>query len=210
MADAWLGDLREKVVTRLLAPATDCRANTTVFVVSGVALALLGASEAGLCTGFDHCGDDAQIGGGLPRHDPAGRIADVGAVEVESNAADQLGQIALCEAGVCAGGTARGTVDTLIDAAEESVAVEAAGMRMQVDDLSNSHGLLSSERPGRRSTTGWPCARASARLFVDRPLGGWKGFEALVRDWPAAFDRAAVGTGRKTCLGALDGRELFA
>jgi hypothetical protein len=211
MDDAWLGDLREKIVTRLLAPATDCRANTTVFVVSGVALALLGASEAGLCTGFDRCGDDAQIGGGLPRHDPAGRIAGIGAVEVESNAADQLGQIALREAGVRARGTARGTVDTLIDAAEESVAVEAAGMRMQVDDLSNSHGLLSSERPGHRSTTGWPCVYASARrLFVDRPLGGWKGFEALVRDWPAAFDRAAVGTGSKTCLGTLDGRERLA
>jgi hypothetical protein len=210
MDDTWLGDLSEEVITRLLAAATDCRANTTVFVVSGVALALLGASEAGLCTGFDHRGDDAQVGDRLPRHDPASRIAGVGTVEVESNAADQFGQIALCEAGVCAGGTARGAVDTVVDAAEEGVAIEVAGMRVQVDDLSNSHGLLSSERPGERSTRGWPCAYASARLFVDRPLGSWKGFEALVRDWSAAFDGAAVGTGSKTCLGTLDGGELLA
>jgi hypothetical protein len=75
-----LADLREKVITGLLAAATDRGANTTVLLVSGVALALFGAGEAGRRTGLDHRGDEAEIGRGLPRHDPAGGVACVGAV----------------------------------------------------------------------------------------------------------------------------------
>jgi hypothetical protein len=51
-----------------------------VLVVSGVVVALLGASEAGRRTGFDHRSDEAEIERRLPRRDPARGIARVGAV----------------------------------------------------------------------------------------------------------------------------------
>jgi hypothetical protein len=109
-----------------------------MLVVRGVELALLGAGEAGRRAGFDHCADQAKIGRGLPCHDPAGGIARVGAVEVEPNAADQLRQIALGQTSVRAGCAAGATVETLVDTAEESVAIQAARMWMQVDDLVES------------------------------------------------------------------------
>jgi hypothetical protein len=52
-----------------------------VFVVRCVAIALLGAGEAGLGAGFDDRPDEAEIGRGLPRDDPAwsgtGPVTDV-------------------------------------------------------------------------------------------------------------------------------------
>lgn len=132
---------REKVIASLLAAAADCGADATVLVVRGVELALLGAGEAGRRTSFDHCADEAEIGRGLPCHDPAGRIARVGTVEVEPNAADQLRQIAFGQTSVCAGSTAGRTVETLVDAAEESVSIQAARIWMQADDLLKSHVL---------------------------------------------------------------------
>ena len=65
-------------------------ADAAVLVVGRVALALFGTGDAGRRTSFDHRDDEAEIGRGLTRHDPARGIACVGAVEVEPNAADQL------------------------------------------------------------------------------------------------------------------------
>jgi hypothetical protein len=71
-----------------------------VFVVGGVPLALLAAGAAGYCAGFDDGADDTQVGRGLADHDAAGRLAEIGAVEVDSNAVNQLLQVVLAEAGV--------------------------------------------------------------------------------------------------------------
>ena len=114
-----------------------------MLVVGGVLIALFGTRQAGRRTTLEHCADEVKIGFGLPCHDPASRIAGVGAVEVEANAPDQLWQIALGETGVCAGGTAGGAVDTFLDAAKKCIAIQAVRSWMQVDDLSKSHGPLS-------------------------------------------------------------------
>src|SRR2546425_9333621 len=139
---AGLADRYDQLVARLLAAATDGGADATVFVVCGVAIALLGAGEAGHRTGFDDRPDEAEIGRGLPRDDPASYLACVGAVEVEPDAAAELREVALAETRICAGGTAGGAIETLLDAAQEHVAIQVARMWMQVDDLLNGHGLL--------------------------------------------------------------------
>jgi len=113
-----------------------------VLVVSRVALALFGAGEAGHRTSSDHRDDETEIRRGLTYHDPPCRIARVGAVEAEPNAPDQPRYIALGQTGVGACGTAGGAVEAIVDTAQESVAIEAARMGMQVDDLLIRHGLL--------------------------------------------------------------------
>jgi hypothetical protein len=138
--DVASADRREKVIASLFAAAAGRRADAAVLVVGGVLVALLGTREAGRRASFEYCADEVKIGFGLPCHDPASRIAGVGAVEVEPNAPDQLWQIALRQTGVCAGGTAGGAIDTFLDAAKESIAIQAARIWMQVDDLSKSHG----------------------------------------------------------------------
>jgi hypothetical protein len=57
-----------------------------VFVVCGVAIALLGAGEAGHRTGFGDRPDEAE-----------------------------LGDVALAETSICTGGTAGGAIETLLD-----------------------------------------------------------------------------------------------
>jgi len=58
--------------------------------MGGVTLALLAAAAAGCRAGFDRGANDTEIGRGLADHDAAGRLAEVGAVKVDSNAVDQL------------------------------------------------------------------------------------------------------------------------
>src|SRR5213078_2507694 len=85
-----LADRREKLVARALAAATDFGTEPAVLVVRGVPVALLGTGEAGDATRFDHRADKAQVRRGLAGHNSAGRVADVGAVEAEANAAHRL------------------------------------------------------------------------------------------------------------------------
>lgn len=75
---------RKKVVTGLLAAATDFGAETAMLEVSGMPLALLATGKAGRPTGFDGCMNETEIRPGLPKQDASGRIAAVSAVEVES------------------------------------------------------------------------------------------------------------------------------
>jgi hypothetical protein len=111
-----------------------------VVVVGRVAIALLGASTTSDNTCLDRGAYDADIGLGLTGHDPAGRVAHAGTVEVEPNAPHQLGHVRLAEAGVSAAGARSGTVETLVNAAQEEVAIKADGPRMSVDDFFDCHG----------------------------------------------------------------------
>jgi hypothetical protein len=108
-------------------------------VVGGVSLAFLATDAAGRRAGFDRCTEEAEIGCGLARDDAAGRVADVGTVEVEPNAADQLLHVFLTEAGVGAARARSGTVETLVDTTQERAALEAGRLGMRVDHLSNGH-----------------------------------------------------------------------
>ena len=117
-------------------------------MVGGVPLALLATAAAGYRASFDRRAYDAEIGQGLADHDAAGRLAEVGAVEVESNAVDQLLQVFLAEVGVGAAGAGSGTFDAVLDAAQERVAIKAARLWMRVDYFLNRHFLSSLLPPG--------------------------------------------------------------
>ncbi len=69
--------------------------------VLGVLLAFLGTDPARLGTclkrGPDHC----RIRCGLPGHDLAGGIADVGTVEIEADAAGQHLGLLFAKTGIC-------------------------------------------------------------------------------------------------------------
>jgi hypothetical protein len=108
-------------------------------MVRGVPVALLRTGEAGDGTGFDHCADEAQIRRGLAGHDAAGRVAGVGAVDAETNAAHHLPHVVLGEIGVGTTRTAGGTIEALGDAAQERVTIEACRLWMQLKDLLEGH-----------------------------------------------------------------------
>ena len=110
-----------------------------MLVVGGVPVALRGTGEAGDGTGFDHCADKAQIRRGLAGHDAASRLAGVGAVEAETDAAHHLFHVILGEVGVGTSRTAGGTIEALGDAAQERVAIEARRLWMRFKDLLEGH-----------------------------------------------------------------------
>lgn len=134
-----LADGREKVVARVLAAATSFGAEPAVLMVGGVPVALLRTREAGDGTGFDDCANETQIRRGLAGHDAAGRVAGVGAVEAETNAANHLPHVVLGEIGVGTTRTAGGTIEALGDTAQERVTIEARRLWVRLNDLSKGH-----------------------------------------------------------------------
>jgi hypothetical protein len=134
-----LADRREKLVARALAAPADFGAEPAVLVVRGVPVALLGTGEAGDATRFDHRADKAQVRRGLAGHNSAGRVADVGAVEAEANAAHHLPNVVLSEIVVGTTRTAGGTIEALVDAAQHGVAIESSWVWMQLEDLVKGH-----------------------------------------------------------------------
>ena len=108
-------------------------------VVSGVAVALLRTREAGDRTGFDHCADDAQIRRCLARHDTAGRVAGVCAVEAETNAANHLPHVILGKIGIRTTRAAGGAVEALRDTAQKRLAIDDRSVWVQLNDLSKRH-----------------------------------------------------------------------
>ena len=112
-----------------------------MLVASSVQLALLGAGQAGDRTGFHAPADEAKVGRRLPRQDAGGGGANVGAVEVEPYAANQVGAIVFAETVVGACGTAGDAVETLLNAAQEQVAIQSCRVRMQLEYLWKDHVL---------------------------------------------------------------------
>jgi hypothetical protein len=131
-------------------------------MVCRVAITLLGASAACDDTGLECGAYNADIGLGLTGHDPARRVAYDGAVKVEPNAPHQVGHVRLAEAGVGAAGARGGTVEALVNAVQEEVAIKSDRPRMPLDDFSDCHffsvpswhlssgGELVRHRPGAR------------------------------------------------------------
>jgi hypothetical protein len=126
---------RKKVVTGLLAAATDFGAETAMLEVSGMPLALLATGKAGRPTGFDGWMNETEIRHGLPKQDASGRVADISAVEVESNAAHQFLQIILAQTGVRAGGATCAAVEAFADAAKDGISILGGRHRVQLEDL---------------------------------------------------------------------------
>ena len=122
-----------------------------MLVVGGVPLALVAAGAAGHRTRLDHCAHDADIGCGLAGDDATRGVAGVRAVEAEANAADHLLHVLLTEAGIGTAGAGSGTVEALLDAVQERVAINARRLRMRRDDLSNRHVVSSLVRTSIKS-----------------------------------------------------------
>jgi hypothetical protein len=141
-------DRHEQVLACLLAAAAHLGADAAVLVMLGVALALRATGAACHGAAFKRRADDADIGRGLAGHDAAGGIADVGAVEAEANAADQILQVALAEVSIGAAGTDSGAVAARLDTAHEGIEIADGRLGMRLEHLSNGH-LLSSLRRAR-------------------------------------------------------------
>src|SRR5262245_13150883 len=129
----------EKVVASLLAAPASVGAKTAVFVVGGVPVALLGTGQASHCTGFDHRTDKAQIRLSLACDDAAARVAGIGAVEAEANAAHHLPDAILREISVGTARTTGGAIEALSHAAQKHFAVEPRRLRMRLKDRSKRH-----------------------------------------------------------------------
>ena len=87
-------------------------------MVGRVAIALLGARTTRDNARLDRGAYDTEVGLGLTGHDPAGRVAHVGAVKVEPHAPHQLGHVRLAEAGIRAAGARGGTIEALLNTAQ--------------------------------------------------------------------------------------------
>ena len=109
-------------------------------MVSSVPLALVSTGAAGQRARSDRGTNDAEVGFGLTRDDATGCVTDVGAIEVEANAADQPLHLPFAEAGIGAARTRGRTVEALVDAAQQQIAIEARRLWMVRDDVLNGHG----------------------------------------------------------------------
>jgi hypothetical protein len=106
----------------LLAAAAGLGADTAVLVMGCVLLALLGAEAACPQAGFEQAPRQPRFGARLSRQHLSGGVADVGAVEAQSNAVTQLLDVLLREVGVSARRAIDEAGETLLDAAHERFA----------------------------------------------------------------------------------------
>src|SRR6185437_5789726 len=119
-----------------------------VLVVFCVPLALLTADAASHRAGFHRGGDEVEIGLGQACDDAAGCLTDIGTVEAQANATDELVPILfLSEAGVGATDAGRCTLDTRVDATQEHLEIDFALLRVYLHDLADRH-LVSSRSQG--------------------------------------------------------------
>jgi hypothetical protein len=96
----------------------------------GVPLALGPTDLTGRHAGLELGPQQAPIRLGLPGDQPAGRITDVGAVQVQPNAANQHLELRLAETGVSAGGAALGTIEASLNALRQRSGVDPGRARM--------------------------------------------------------------------------------
>lgn len=130
----------QRVRARLLAPAARLGAHTAMLMVLGVALALFSAVAARLHTRLEDRCHHRRLNLGLPTQDLAGRLADVGAIEVEADTARQLRYISLGEARVGASGAALCAGEALLDAACQRLRV-GRGRRVRSKHFLDGHRI---------------------------------------------------------------------
>src|SRR5215469_3703601 len=82
-------------------------------------LAFVTTHFAGLHAGLESGARRRGVEGSLAREDPSGRLADVGAIEAEADAADHRLHLRLREIRVGVGGAGLGTVEARLDAFHE-------------------------------------------------------------------------------------------
>ena len=136
----------EELVTGLLARSACLGADAAVRHVHplSVSLALVAAASARLRASFEQPPGHLRIGAHLPRKGATRRLADIGAVEVEPDAARQLLDLVLAETRVCARGTRLRTVEAGVDTAGERGSIELNLRRCRLEHLPGmGHGFPS-------------------------------------------------------------------
>ena len=140
----------EERVAGPFAALTGLSADTAVFVVLGVALALLGAPPAGQPARLQHGPGEAGVVLELAGQDPSRRRAHVGAAQVGADAAAQDGHVIFTEAGVGAGGAGLNAVEAGFDAGGQVLPVGEGHGPASVGRVPQDGG----RRPQRRDRQG--------------------------------------------------------
>jgi hypothetical protein len=133
----------------LLAAAANLGADAAVVVMGGMPLALVSTGSAGRRARFDHRPEDAEIRRGLTDRDTGGRVADVNAVEAESNAAHHLAHVGLREIRVGTTRAAGGAIAAHFDTAQERGLIDTCRLRVCLHDVLNCHVVSSCAAPAR-------------------------------------------------------------
>lgn len=136
--------LRQRIqepVARLLAAAAGLGADAAVLVAVGVLLALLGTQSAGCAEGFDLLADERVLWLRLPGENAAGNRADVGTVEVGTDALAEPVELLLGEARVGAGRASLLALGARVDAVYEGVEVTDGG-RVSGKEVTNDHSTV--------------------------------------------------------------------
>ncbi len=115
----------QEAIARLLAAAAGFGADAAMLhAVLPVFCTLVAAELARLGARLEGRAEHRRIAGRLARHNPAYGGAEVGAVEVEVDTADEHLRVLLSEAGVGAGRTRLGAVEARLDASCQRRQVE--------------------------------------------------------------------------------------
>ena len=122
-------------VAGFLAGAADLGAYPAVLVVGGVPLALVAAQAARFGTSLEGSPRHLGLEGRLPGEDAPRRIADVGAIQVQTDAARERLGVVLAEAGVGAGCATLGTVEAGLNALHQRGGVHRSGAWVGLNHL---------------------------------------------------------------------------
>jgi hypothetical protein len=129
----------------------------------GVLLAFRGARAAGYRAGLDDHAEDVGVRLCLPDDDAAGDVADVGAIEAETNAADHLLHVRLGQVGVGAARARRSADAAVFDAPEQQLSVESAGPWVCLEHVSNRHELSFPSEAGEPTSRPQPLGRSRTK-----------------------------------------------
>jgi hypothetical protein len=127
------------VAAGLLTGAAGLGANAAMVMMGGMVPTFLGAEPTGFAARFQHAADRLRIGSGTARDDLAGRSADIGTVEVETDALSKFRNAAFTDAGIGTRQACLGAGETFLDADEQRLANAALHMRMGTEHLLNQH-----------------------------------------------------------------------
>jgi hypothetical protein len=126
----------------LIAAAAGIGADLAVLVMVGVFRAFVATQLAGDDAGADLAQQEIPICFSLAAQDAAGRLADVGAVKIEADAAAQIFYIRLAQTGVGATGTRLGAGVARFNTADHRFQISLKMIPVGLQHFSNNHDYL--------------------------------------------------------------------
>src|SRR5688572_23894237 len=137
-------DRRDRFPAAALTAPAHVGADPAMLHMLAMLRAFVAAQPAGEGARLQRGGEHALVRSGAARRELAGRETEVGAVEVQSDALAQLGDLLLGEARVGAGRAGLGAGEAIFDAAGQRGIADAFHLRMRGDHLSGEHRPVSS------------------------------------------------------------------